>query len=50
MLGTVLIILCLVLLFGGLPVWNYHQLGWGPSSLSGIVLIVLLILLLTGRL
>ena len=39
-----------VLLVGGLPTWGYHSYGYGPSGLLGVVLLILLILLLTGRL
>lgn len=49
-MGLILLILVLVLLFGGLPTWGYHSYGWGPSGLLGVVLIVVLILLLFGRL
>jgi hypothetical protein len=46
----VLIILVLVLV-GSLPTWPYSS-GWGyyPSGGAGLVLLILLILLLTGRL
>ena len=45
------IVLLIVLLFviAGLPNWGYHSRGYGPSGAGGLVLIVLLILLLTGR-
>jgi hypothetical protein len=51
MLYTILIIILILALIGGLPTWP-HSSGWGygPSGLVGIILIVLLILLLTGRL
>ena len=48
-LSTVLIILLLVLAFGGLPKWGYHQYGYGPSGLLGVVLVVVVVLLLLGR-
>lgn len=50
MLETILVILLIVLLVGALPRWSYSR-GWGyyPSGGIGIVLIVLLVLLLTGR-
>lgn len=50
MLLTVLIILLVVALVGGLPTWQWHSAGWGPSGVIGVVLIVLVILALTGRL
>jgi uncharacterized protein DUF3309 len=46
----VLIVLLIVVLFGGLPTWGYHQFGWGPSGIVGVILIVLIVLLLAGRL
>ncbi|MBB3118583.1 DUF3309 family protein [Pseudoduganella violacea] len=50
-MGTILLILLVLLLVGALPAWP-HSRNWGyaPSGLAGIVVVVLLILLLTGRL
>ena len=49
-MGLLLLIIVLVLLFGGLPRWGYHSYGYGPSGLAGVLGIVLVVLLLTGRL
>jgi hypothetical protein len=49
-MGLVLLIVLLVVVLGGLPTWGYHQMGYGPSGIGGVLLLVLLILLLTGRL
>lgn len=49
----ILIIVLLVIVLGGLPVapWGtWHPYSWGPSSIAGIVLLVLLVLVLMGRL
>jgi hypothetical protein len=49
----ILTILLVVLLIGGLPHWGYasrFELGYFPSGLAGLLLIVVLILALTGRL
>jgi hypothetical protein len=47
----VLLILLILLLLGGLPTYPYSRdWGWGPSGLIGILVVVLLVLLLTGRL
>ncbi|MEO8602276.1 MAG: DUF3309 family protein [bacterium] len=46
----VLIVLVLLLIFGGLPATGFHSLGYWPSGAGGILLIVLIVLLLTGRL
>jgi hypothetical protein len=48
--GLVLIVVVLCLLFGGLPAWGYHSYGYAPTSLFTVVLIVLVVLLLSGRL
>lgn len=50
-LGTILLIVLVLVLLGALPTWS-HSRDWGyfPSGFLGIVVIVLLILLLTGRL
>jgi hypothetical protein len=57
MLQTILIVLLILFLLGGigtLPNWSHSRnWGYGPSGgmgLSGIIVLVLLILLLTGRL
>ncbi len=49
-LGTILLIVLVVLLLGALPTWPYSS-GWGyyPSGGMGLILIVLLILVVTGR-
>jgi hypothetical protein len=49
-MGLLLLIVLLLLVFGGLPRWGYHSYGYAPSGIVGVVLIVLVILLLTGRL
>lgn len=50
-LGTLLLILLILVLIGALPTWPYSS-GWGyyPSGALGIVLIIVIILLATGRL
>ena len=49
-LGTVLLIILALLLVGALPTWP-HSRSWGyvPSGGLGLVLLVLIILLVTGR-
>ena len=48
---TILLIVLIVLLLGSLPAWPYSN-GWGyyPSGGLGLVVLILIILLLTGRL
>jgi hypothetical protein len=50
MLGAVLLIILILALLGSLPTWGYST-GWGyyPSSGLGLVLLVVVVLLLTGR-
>jgi hypothetical protein len=50
-IGTILLILLVLLLIGALPSWPYSS-GWGyyPSGGLGLVVIVLLVLVVTGRL
>ena len=50
MLGTVLVVLLVLMLFGALPTWP-HSRSWGyyPSSGLGLVLTILVILLLLGK-
>ena len=49
-MSLLLLIVLILLLFGGLPRWGYHSYGYAPSSLGAVLLIILLVLLLTGRL
>ena len=51
MLSTVLNIILVLALIGALPTWPYSS-GWGyyPSGGVGIIVLVVLVLLLTGRL
>jgi hypothetical protein len=49
-MSLLLLILLILFLVGGLPRFGYHSYGYGPSGLVGVVLIVVVILLLTGRL
>jgi len=48
---TVLIVLLILFLLGSLPLWPYSA-GWGPypSGGFGVVLLIVIILLATGRL
>lgn len=45
----ILIVILLVLAMGGAPTFGWHEYGWGPSGIIGVVLIILVVLLLVGR-
>ena len=49
-MSTILLIILVLLLVGALPTWPYSS-GWGyyPSGGLGLVVIIVLILVLTGR-
>jgi hypothetical protein len=49
-MSTVLIVILLLLLLGALPSWPYSG-GWGyyPSGGLGLVLLIVVILVVTGR-
>lgn len=49
-IGTILLIILVVILVGALPTWP-HSANWGylPSGGLGIVFIIVIVLLLTGR-
>lgn len=50
-LTTLLLIILILILIGGLPAWPYSRgWGYGPSGIIGAILVILLIFLLLGRL
>lgn len=50
MLGTLLIVLLVLALLGTIPTWSHSRSwGYGPSGIFGIVLLVVVVLLLSGR-
>lgn len=49
-LGTILLFVLILLLVGAFPSWPHSSSwGYGPSGALGLVVVVLLVLLLTGR-
>ena len=50
-LGTILLIVLLLMLFGAIPTWP-HSRSWGyaPSGMLGLLLVIVVVLLLMGRL
>jgi hypothetical protein len=50
MLGTILIIVLVMMLLGALPTWPHsRQWGYYPSGGMGLVLLILIILIVSGR-
>jgi hypothetical protein len=50
-IGTLLLIILVLALLGVIPTWG-HSRSWGyaPSGVIGVLAVVLVIMLLTGRL
>jgi hypothetical protein len=50
MLSTILIVVLILMLLGAVPMWPYSR-DWGyyPGGALGLVLLVVVVLLLTGR-
>lgn len=50
MLGTIVLILLVLVLIGALPTWP-HSSSWGyfPTGTVGILLVIAVVLLVTGR-
>ncbi|ELX13565.1 MULTISPECIES: DUF3309 domain-containing protein [Oxalobacteraceae] len=50
-MGTIILIILVLALIGALPTWP-HSRSWGyaPSGITGLIVVILLIMLLTGRL
>jgi hypothetical protein len=50
MLGTILVIVLILLLLGVFPKWGHSRdWGYGPSGGIGLLLIIVVVLVLTGR-
>ncbi len=50
-LGTILLIVVLLMLVGAIPTWSHSRAwGYGPSGVLGLGVVVLLVLVVTGRL
>ena len=48
---TILIVLMVLMLLGAIPAWPHSRSwGYGPSGGLGMVLLIVVVLLLTGRL
>jgi hypothetical protein len=50
-MGTILLIILVLALIGVLPTWSHSRSwGYGPTGITGLLVVVLVVLLLTGRL
>ena len=49
-MSLILLIILVLFLVGGLPNWGYHNFGFAPSGIAGVVLLIVVVMLLTGRL
>ena len=51
MLGTIVIVVLVLVLLGALPTWGHSRSwGYGPSGTIGLILVILIVLVATGRL
>jgi hypothetical protein len=50
-IGTIVLVLLILMLVGAFPAWR-HSSSWGyfPSGLLGLLLLVVILMVLTGRL
>ena len=50
-MSTILIVVVILMLLGAFPAWNHSRnWGYGPSGGLGLVLVILLVLMFSGRL
>ena len=50
-MGTVLVIVLILAILGVIPAWGHSRdWGYGPSGIVGVIALIALVLLLTGRL
>ena len=50
-LGMLLLVVLVLFLIGSIPAWPYSRSwGYAPTGVFGLLVVILLILLLTGRL
>ena len=50
-MGTIILIILILALVGVLPTWPHSRnWGYGPSGIAGLVVVILILLLLSGRL
>jgi hypothetical protein len=50
-MGTILLVVLILILIGVLPTWNHSRSwGYGPVGITGVIVLVLVLLLVTGSL
>jgi hypothetical protein len=50
MITTILLVLLILMLIGGLPTWGYsREWGYRPTGIIGLILVIYLILILIGK-
>lgn len=50
-MGTILLVVLILILIGVLPTWGHSRnWGYGPVGITGVIVLVLVLLLVTGRL
>ena len=50
MLGTILIVILILMLLGAMPTWGHSRnWGYGPSCGLGLIVLILIVLVLSGR-
>ena len=49
-MGTILLVILILMLLGAIPAWPHSRnWGYGPSGGVGLLVLILIILLITGR-
>ncbi|MBC3863375.1 DUF3309 domain-containing protein [Undibacterium jejuense] len=50
-MSLIILVLLILFLIGSVPAWPHSRSwGYGPSGVSGLIIVILLLLLFTGRL
>jgi hypothetical protein len=50
-MSTILLVILILILIGALPSWPHSRSwGYGPSGITGLIVVILIVMLLTGRL
>ncbi|MDB5766729.1 MAG: hypothetical protein JWQ61_1543 [Collimonas fungivorans] len=50
-MSTILLVILILIVIGALPSWPHSRnWGYGPSGITGLIVVILIVMLLTGRL